>query len=173
MNVDILSNVKKLEAMLAEREKKEASVSEQSEYGKEVSKMAPSDPNLPEFIERLKIERVRFENKLRFETFQKEILATKKIKQAKKLEQINKRATEYEREKKFKTASDFVGKVNKDLEDVKGLMGRTLEYIDSNEEALIVTPRVQAKMQKVKRMLAAFYYGLNSSVKFNAYDGSK
>lgn len=174
MNVEVLSNLKNMEALLAKKEKDANASTEKQNFGKEISGMSSDDPSLSGFVDKLKLDRIRHENRLRQEQFQRELEASKKIKHAKKIESTQKRAKELDEEKKYKAVASLVSKVNKDLNDVQGLMGKTLEFIDSNEKDLMITPRVQAKMQRLKRMLMAFYYGLgNSSVKINAYDVSK
>lgn len=174
MNADFISKVKELEDKLAEKEKIDSIDIEKKGFGKEIANMSSSDPSLSTLINTMKNDRILYENKLRVEAFHRELKASKKNKIAKKLEQTIKKANEFEKDSKFKKATNFVGKVNKDINDAKYSMGKILSYIDLNENSLSASPRVYAKMQRIKRMITAFYYGLaNTSIKVNASDISE
>lgn len=167
MNFDIFNNIKKIESELEEKEKQDNLDLEKKNFGKEISKMDSADPNLSQFIDNMKLDRVKHENRLKMQEIENDI-KNKKIKYSKKIEIKNKKEIESEKEKKYKKTESIIEKVNKDINDSKFIIGKLVEYLNNNFENLDITPNLKIKVQRTERTLKAFYYGLDKSlIKFN------
>lgn len=164
MKADMLNKVKELESSLA---KQENEVSKEDLGNGELSKMSPEDPDFQTFIQQMK------QSRIRYETIQREEQAKKqsKLKKAKKIDKEYSKNLQAAKEKRIKAAKLFIEKLNSDIEETQTKLGRILMFIDQQQKLVGDKPYLRVKANQIKRMLTAFYYGLNRvSIKQSKYE---
>lgn len=159
MGDHFLENMMKAEEALAKLQDGDK-ISEQPEMGiGEASRMSPDSP----MVARLKEDRMRYEiAQQEAEQIAKKLQATK-VRKAKRLNEVNSKQVVEAKERHLKAELQMISKVNSDLKDAQFLSGKLCAFIDSNEAMLNQRPYLKVKMQRIKRMMSAFYYGLKQA----------
>ncbi len=163
-----ISNLKRAEEALA---KLESTRRDKEDLGLgEARNMSPESP----FIQQMKQERIVWETKQAELLDKQKKVEQFKVKKAKRVETTAKRQADESRNRKIKASVEVIEKMNADIKQVQILCGKIIKHLDSNAPALQEEPYFKLKAQRTKRMLTAYYYGLNNAViRPKLFDGIK
>lgn len=171
MDGDTISNIKRLESILAAKEARENASASTENYGKgEMSNLSPESP----IVQKLKQDRVIWETQQREIAEQKKQIEQFKIRKAKRIQAVTARQVTDDKQRKLKATIDVINKINTDIGDAQQCLGKLLKYIGDNERLLEEQVYFKGKSQRLKRMITAFYFGLkNSPIKPSQYFDEK